>query len=208
MMLPVRVLYEPSCPLVCISLAMPKSRILIGADSEAASTNTLSGLRSRWTIFVAVRGRQRVGDLSGQEHRAADRDAPVVAELAAQALADQVLHHDVRVAVGQDAAVEDVDDPGVTDQRRRARLVEEPRDDLLVRGELGQQDLDRRLARDVLVLAQVDRAHAPLTELGNDPVAPDGLPNHRRGRLYHLLPIASGPAGFVTKTGSSGHLPA
>ena len=197
MMLPVRVLYEPSPAPVCISLAMPKSRIFDRRGLGGRQQEDVVGLQVAVDDPLAVRRRQRVGDVPGQEHRAAGREAPAAAQVAAQALAHQVLHHDVGVAVGQDAAVDDVDDSGVPDQRRRARLVEEPRDDLLVRGELRQQYLDRRLAGDVLVLAQVDRAHAPLTELGNDPVAPDGLPNHRPWANVPPPAAAPPPAPFT-----------
>ena len=55
--------------------------------------------------------------------------------------------------------------PGVADQRRGPRLVEEALDDLVLVRQLGAQDLDRRPPRDALVLGEVDHAHAALAQL-------------------------------------------
>src|SRR6185295_1238594 len=92
-----------------MSLAMPKSRILTATPappSDPVARNTLSGLRSRWTMPAACAAASAPG--------------------------------------GVDVAVEDLDDAGVVDARRGARLAEEAVHDVLPARQLGQQHLDRR----------------------------------------------------------------
>ena len=57
----------------------------------------------------------------------------------------------------------------------RARLVEEARDRLGAR-DVGVQDLERHLAAEPHVLAFVDRADAAFTELANEPVVAEHVP--------------------------------
>ena len=116
--------------------------------------------------LLRVRGSQRRRDLPEDPQRArlVAADAADALDVVAQALPAQELHHDVRAAV-VDVAVEHLDDAGVLDHRRRARLGEEAADQLGRVAEVAQQEFDRRLARDVLVLGEIDLAHAPLTEL-------------------------------------------
>ena len=64
-----------------------------------------------------------------------------------------------------DVAVEDLDDARVLDHRRRARLGEETAHELGRVAEVAEQEFDRRFARDVLVLGEINLAHAPLAEL-------------------------------------------
>ena len=80
-------------------------------------------------------GRERAGDLAdhgGERHRLAGKRAGAT-ERGGQALAFQVFHDDVGLVVN-DITVVDLDDAGVPDERRGARLVEEPGHDVGVPG--------------------------------------------------------------------------
>ena len=78
-------------------------------------------------------------------------------------------------AVGVRAEVVDLDDAGMIDRRRRARLVEEPLHDRRVARQLRQQHLERRRPPELDVLGAIHHAHAALPELGDDPVVTDDL---------------------------------
>ena len=72
--------------------------------------------------------------------------------------ARHVLHRDVIGAVPL-PAVEDADDVRVREGCRAGRLTAETLDELLVFGEVVVQHLDRHLAAEELVLAEVDVGH-------------------------------------------------
>ena len=78
----------------------------------------------------------------------------------------------------QRAEVEDLDDAGVADRGRRARLVEEALRELGVVGQARAQDLDRGAPPDPRVLGEVDDAHAAFTDELGDPVVAEGLADH------------------------------
>src|SRR5262249_21166507 len=90
------------------------------------------------------------------------------------------LHEQVRLPVGGLAEIDDLDDPGVADRRRRARLVPETLDDLRLRRELRVEELHRRAPLDDRVLGEVHRAHAALSEGCEDAVVADELSDERR----------------------------
>ena len=72
----------------------------------------LSGLMSRWTIPELVRRVQRPRDQPHDVERRAVRHPLDAAEPAPQALALEVLHDDVRLAIRQEPEVEHLDDAG------------------------------------------------------------------------------------------------
>ena len=128
---------------------------------------------------LVVRGGDRLGHLRGDRARLRPGQRPCPAKAGAQGLAFQVLHHDVRAAVGADLTVEDLHDSRVADQRRGARLVGETLEHLRVLGELGHQDLDRHAPRAALVLGQEHDPHRPTAELGDQLVVAERFTNHR-----------------------------
>ena len=121
---------------------------------------TFSGLRSRWTIPLRVRGAQRARHLVQDGDRAQQLEAPLSLQDAVERLALQVLHHEEDRAVVRLAEVGDVDDVGVVDEARGARLAQEALDRLLAAAVAVVEDLHRHLFTDVDVLGAVDDAHA------------------------------------------------
>ena len=67
---------------------------------------------------------------------------------------------------------------GVIQCRRGPRFLLEPREAFGIRGELARQHLDRHLAAQAGVLAEVDLAHAASTELLDDLVGAEGGADH------------------------------
>ena len=132
---------------------------------------------------LAVRRAQRLAHLNGDRldlvggHRAAG-------DRVTQRFARQVLHDEVRLAVGRLAEVQDLDDVLVRDHVDRARLVEETGDDVRVARQHGVQQLDGHLAAEDRVLGQVDDPHAPLAQKARDPVVPDRVVN-QSGSVGH-----------------------
>jgi len=98
----------------------------------------------------------------------------------AQALALEQLHHQVGRAVLAHPGVEDLDDVGVADGVRRARLVEQPAEHLLVGHVLTVEHLHRHPTTDARVLGQVHGAHSPLPQERQDAVVPELLADHLR----------------------------
>jgi hypothetical protein len=86
-----------------------------------------------------VRGGERAGGLRGDAPRLGVAHAPDAPEPRGEVLALEQLHHDVRDARRQRPAVEHLDDAGVTDRVRGARLVEEALEDLGVVGQAGRR---------------------------------------------------------------------
>lgn len=108
-------------------------------------------------------------------------------------LAAQELHRDVRLAAGQPAVVEDLDDAGVADRARGPRLLEEPIDEDRILGELRQEDLHGRGAAQHDVLGAVRGAHAAFAELIEEPILADDAAGHV-SLAYHR---AGGPASRI-----------
>ena len=115
--------------------------------------------------------------------------APVLAQPRAQALALQQLHHQERRAVREHAGVEDLDDVRVADRVGGARLVEEPRQQVLVARVVLVQNLDRDAAADAGVLGQVNRAHPALSQQRDGAIIPELFPDHRRAQSYPALAL-------------------
>ena len=142
---------------------------------------------------LGVRGAQRTGDLAGdREHGGPAERRPRRAPR--QGIALEVLHDDERGALGGPAEVVDLDDPRVADRGGRARLVEEPRHDVLLLRQLGEQDLDRRRPAEQRMLAGVDRTHTAPADHAGHAVLPDHRAAHRepdstaaiRGHMHDL----------------------
>ena len=101
-------------------------------------------------------------------------------------LALQELHDEVVPVVLGDVEVEDLEDVVVADDVDRSGFVEEAIDDLLVRGVLRMEELDRHARADDRMLGHVHRAHPALAEHLRHPVAADIAPDqlvvglHRR----------------------------
>src|SRR5207344_3347997 len=94
----------------------------------------------------------------------------------------------VRAAVRVMPEVEHLDDAGIRDRGRRTCLVEEAVDDLAVRRQLREQDLDRSAAPDQRVLRFIDGAHTAFADFTDDTVLSD------RGSLDHCRKIIT-PGG-------------
>src|SRR5215831_13013307 len=104
-----------------VVLAMPKSSTLTtSAAPSRVIRKMFSGLRSRWMMPS-----RRAADLAGDLERPRDVERALALDHAAELDALQVLHDEVRAAVGGGAGVGDVDDVGVADLGRRARLAAE-----------------------------------------------------------------------------------
>ena len=126
-------------------------------------------------LHVAVHDAALVGVGEGVHHghehaqrlHGGERSAVVDALLEVFAL-QVLLDDEERVAVLDE--VEHPDDVGVLDARGGAGLLREASRDALARGVLGQQHLERHLARGVDVDALVHRAHAAGADVPQHPV--------------------------------------
>ena len=92
-------------------------------------------------------------------------------ELVRERAAVHVLHDDVRVAVVL-ARVVDLDDVGVGEPRREARLADEAVSEDGVVGQVAGEHLDRHRPLELVVPRKVDDGHAAAAEHVGDAVAP------------------------------------
>ena len=111
--------------------------------------------------------RQRLIEHRGRLRR---RERAARVEDLAHGASVHVLHHHVVHAVDR-APVEDRHDVRVVERRGRASLAAEPVDEPGIGGEGSVQDLDRDLAVEHGVMAEVDLAHASRRDPLGDPVA-------------------------------------
>ena len=139
---------------------------------------------------LLVRRGQRRARLLHHVHRLFERQTRAT-EPRGERLAVEELHDEVNDVLAELALhlaeVDDVDDVRVADVVHRLRFMEETRDDVLLRGQLLEQDLDGNTLADERVLAEVDGAHAALAELGLDLIIPDALADQRHVRTDALL---------------------
>src|SRR5207342_1166199 len=87
-----------------------------------------------------------------------------------------------------DVAVEDIDDAGMANQRRGARLVEEALERVLVASELGREELDRDPAHDPLMFPQEHDPHRAASELGDNPVIAKRVADHWKASAPNVVP--------------------
>ena len=112
-----------------------------------------------------VRRGESVGDLRRDVRRALGWQRAFETQEITEPGALEQLHHDEAVPVRRLPEVLHVDDVVVADLRDRSRLVEEPRQRLLVGRELGSDHLQRHALADGRMLRQVHRAHRSLPDL-------------------------------------------
>ena len=134
-----------------------------------------------------VRRRQPVGELQRDVRGARDRQRALVLELVAERQALEQLHDDEAVTVGRLPEVLHVDDVLVADLRDRARLVEEARDHLLVRRQLGMDDLERDALADDRMLREEHVAHRAGADLLQHLVVADGGADANHAEIIALL---------------------
>ncbi len=134
--------------------AMPKS---VTRARPSASTRTLWGFRSRWTIPRACANRTPVEDLADDLDRLGRREAALDQVLERGAL--HVLHRD-EVAALVLAAVIDRDDVRVLEAGGGLRLAAEALDELLVGSEALVEELEGDLAPEHLIVGRPDVRHS------------------------------------------------
>ena len=109
-----------------------------------------------------------------------DRQRPLAPEERGEALADQVLHHDVGRAVLGDAEVDGGRHVLALERPGRLCLTLEPRQDVPPLGEIATHELHREAAPHDRVLRLVHHAHPPFSQQADDPVlGADELPHPR-----------------------------
>ena len=157
----------PVIPFSLIDRAIPKSMILA---FPPLSIMMFWGLRSRWTIprlWASARPSQTcLPTLSTRPDGQAGRHP----DHALEVLAGHVFHGDEMGPFGL-AEVEHPADVLVPDLPGEPELVPEPLDRLLVRGDLGFDELEGDLFFDLGVEDLVDPAHPALAEFLDDLVA-------------------------------------
>ena len=143
------------------SFEIPKSSTLTKSSSScpAADQHDVRRLEVAVDDVGGVRRLERAGDLRGDQQRPFEVQRPVAVDQLLEVRAVEVLHHEVERAVGRRARIGDVDDVGVADLRRRARLAPKSFDQVGAGVEAGVQHLDRDAPPDVDVVRLVDAAH-------------------------------------------------
>ena len=108
---------------------------------------------------------ERAGDLADDQHRAPRLHRPAAPDDRREVGALEVAHREPEVSVLLAGGV-DLGDVRMLDTLRVLRLAQEALADLLVVGQVGGQDLERRAALlAVLLLGQPDDAHAAFAQL-------------------------------------------
>ena len=152
---------------------MPKVQQLheVGVVGMIAQENVF-GLDVPMDQTLLVRGSQRRRALFHDPHDRPLVEGPDAREARRQRLSFQELHDDA-VQRPELSEVRDLDDVRVADVVDRAGLREEPGDHLGIVCDFGVQHLDRRLATDEGVFAQVNAPHPASTKLAEHPVRAD-----------------------------------
>ena len=169
-----------NCWALSIARAIPKSSRVTWSS---VPTMTLVGLTSRW--MTPCWWAKSSASASGRSRRIdpVDRERLVGADdLAQRAPLDEV-HHDVVVVVLL-ADVVDQDDVRVAQPGRDRRLALEPRDEALVGGEVGRQELDGAELLEVSVAGTIDDAHPAAPERLQEVVRPDAARARSIQRSY------------------------
>ena len=119
---------------------------------------------------LGVRGLQGARHCLDDRRRVVEWQAAATMDPCAEVLAFEVLEHHVRCAVVGEVEVDDLDDVLVPTRAGDLRLATESIEHLLVRRDLGLEELQRELARHAQVLRLEDGAHTPLAEHARQPV--------------------------------------
>ena len=154
-----------------------------------------SGLRSRWTIDFRCTAAsveaicRAICTASFTAEPGAERALlPETGVALPQGLPLQVLHHDEDSAARQSVEIEDVHQPRVPHHADGTGLIQQAAAEIRLAAELRGQHLHRRALTDRLVYRLVDHAHPAATDLSNDAVGTDGLPDlHLVGVGRHLF---------------------
>ena len=110
------------------------------------------------------------GMLRSRARPRAGRRSCCTADLRVQVMTVEELHHDVRSAVLEATDVEGLRDVRPLEPYRRASLTQEAIDEIVVRGRLLEQELQRDLLRELDVLGGHHDAHAADAEDLLDPI--------------------------------------
>ena len=127
--------------------------------------------------------------LDREVHGLRQRDRTALDE-ALHGLARAQLHHDERAALVLLDVVDDAD-VRVVERGGEARLALEAREHGRIRRQRGRQELERDVAIEVQVVGAIHDSHPAGAELRLDPVARDGLADHR------VSMIAAGRSGWL-----------
>jgi hypothetical protein len=177
--IPVAVCSAPG-PTTSVGLALAQLDLRIADEEDVVR------LQIAVNDASVVRHREPGRDLARERRRRALGHDPG-ADPGAQALALEQLHHDVGAAITGAPEVDQLDHARVPDRCDRARLVEEPSLDRLVREVLGVEDLDGDLVAEHPVLPHVDGGHTSLPEWGYHAVVTEFFADHPVG-FYHVAP--------------------
>ena len=155
--------------------AMPKSPSF---SRPSRRSRRFCGFTSRWTRPAACAAASARAACAPERRRLERRQRAAAGDQVGERLAVDVLHRDVRDAVGL-ADVEDLDDVRVRQPRGDPPLAEEARAQVVVAGEILGETLERDVAAELDVAGEVDHGHRAVTERPLDLVpAGDG----RRGQ--------------------------
>jgi len=133
-----------------------------------------------------VRRDQRLADLGSQIERLVQRQCPFIEPLPEALPLQVLLHHEVgdgAIVAGLRAHVVNDSDVGMIQRRSSPSFLLEPSQTFRVTGVLLRQHLDRHLAAQAGVLAEVHLAHAALTERFEDLVMTEGFADQDDGSL-------------------------
>lgn len=159
---------------------------------------------------VAVRIRERVGQIGEQRPRRVRFDPPLQAQSRRERLAGDVAHDEVHETVDL-AKREERHDVRMIEARRRSRFAPEAFAEVRRSGVLGREHLDGHVAIERELVRQIDRAHAAASEQPFDAVleadcAFEGVPQRiGRGVLRRLDARATleAEAGFIGEGGAA-----
>ncbi|MEZ4392180.1 MAG: hypothetical protein R3A48_13880 [Polyangiales bacterium] len=132
-----------------------------------------------------VRATERRRHLLEHVDRPREGERPL-GDLRRERRADEVLHHEVELALLGLADVVNVDDVRVVDAVRGAGLAEHPRAQVGLAAEVGANELERDDAVNQHVSGAVDHAHAALAQPRFEPIPPRDDPTKIRVRCFLL----------------------
>ena len=141
------------------------------------------GLEVAMDDVACVRYLERSRHLSGDSERVPHGQRPAAPEPPLEGLALEKLHRDVRTTFIL-SKVEDLDDARISDGRRRARLVEEPRYALGLTGMRFVKDLNRSPPTQHRVLGEPHFTHSAGAEALEHAVRSDCVAHLHLVRLY------------------------